>query len=403
MNNHNESTSLRPQEMVRQPIGYVDRYKVVKKLFGLFKKYMPSNSSGLEALSVQIEGFIAKSSVTSQSYRFNASIVLRDLLKSKCDLSKIKVSNKTLHGIVNEKFLSSSLVKQDILITKEEVVLKLNELLHDVTELEKNGYIIDHIAKHDSEISDFISCTRCNTKFSKKNIMESTVCKYHPLKRVFSKTGSNQYPCCGETTDSTSNLRLGCKQSTNHVYRGEGINELSRITKFVNTRNIDGHNNVLALDCEMAFTSLGYEMIRLTIVDFFSLQTLFDEIIQPIGDIIDLNTQFSGVHGIDRNTALTYQAAIGRVLCNQLINKNSILIGHGLENDLNVLRIVHHKVIDTAIIYSKGKFKPSLKNLVFEHIDRKIQTGEHDSSEDAIGSMDVIKKKLGIPLNKKNW
>lgn len=79
------------------------------------------------------------------------------------------------------------------------------------------------------------------------------------------------------------------------------------------------------------------------------------------------------------------------------------MIGHGLENDLNVMRIIHRSIIDTAILYSKGKYKVSLKNLAFEFLSRKIQSGEHDSSEDAIATMDVVKVKNGIPLDQKDW
>ncbi|CAI6635629.1 CIH_HP2_G0034780.mRNA.1.CDS.1 [Saccharomyces cerevisiae] len=43
------------------------------------------------------------------------------------------------------------------------------------------------------------------------------------------------------------------------------------------------------------------------------------------------------------------------------------------ENDLNVMRLFYNKVIDTAILYSKTKFKVSLKNLAFEVLSRKIQ------------------------------
>lgn len=90
-------------------------------------------------------------------------------------------------------------------------------------------------------------------------------------------------------------------------------------------------------------------------------------------------------------------------LSEKLINKNSILIGHGLENDLNVMRIFHNKVIDTAVLYSKTKFKVSLKNLAFEFLSRKIQNGEHDSSQDAIATMDVVKVKIGVSPSQKIW
>lgn len=78
-------------------------------------------------------------------------------------------------------------------------------------------------------------------------------------------------------------------------------------------------------------------------------------------------------------------------------------MGHGLENDLNVMRIIHDRIIDTAILYSTGRYKSSLKNLTFETLSEKIQTGEHDSSQDAIATMNVIKKKIGVSVHQTEW
>ena len=283
----------------------------------------------------------------------------------------------------------------------------LKSLILDVKALEKNGYIVEEMQNEvndDNNAQLYAPCLRCNTNFKKIDIMEKTLCRYHPSKRIYNRdTRSHQYPCCGETTNSVSFLRLGCKTFLHHVFRGESYNELCRISKFSSTEHIDGVENVLSLDCEMAFTSLGYEMIRLTIVDFFTGRTLFDHVIQPIGDIVDLNSDYSGVHEIDRTKCPTYQEALAIFLSENLINKNSILVGHGLENDLNVMRIFHDKVIDTAILYSKSKFKVSLKNLAFEVLSRKIQNGEHDSSQDAIATMDVVKVKIGISPRQTTW
>ncbi|CCE62255.1 hypothetical protein TPHA_0C00990 [Tetrapisispora phaffii CBS 4417] len=401
-----KSGGLRPLDMVNQPAMYTERYKMVKKLFSILKKVNPNTKQALEGLSVQLESLVAKLSRSGQSYRFNMSVLIRDLLKFKGDLLDIKIAGKLLYGEIDEKFLpKSKVVKEVINITKDEALKLLNSVLVPSEVLVKNNYIMDiYSDKKEFNVTGYIPCSRCNTKFQKKDIMRKTICKYHPLKKQRSdKDREEIYPCCGKSSSSTCELRLGCKTSDNHVFRYTNYNELSTITEFNHTKYVDGEKNVLALDCEMAFTSLGYEMIRLTIVDFFTSQILFDEIVQPIGDIIDLNTQFSGVHEIDRSKHLTYNEVISKVIIKELINKNSILIGHGLENDLNVLRIIHDNIIDTAILYSKGRYKTSLKNLSFEVLNRTIQTGEHDSSEDAIAAMDVLKKKLGIPIVKKNW
>lgn len=392
------SSTLRPIDLVTQPAPYPERYKILQKLVTLLQKVRPNAGNGTNKLAIGLEGRVAKTSSSSQSYRFNMSVLFRDLTKFKGDLSKIRIAQKPIVS-------ASKAVKGDL--SKAAVMEKLKALLHEVSVLEKNGYIMRSVPSDgvkDTLIGAHETCVRCNTKFERSNIMKKTLCRYHISKKQYDRTTKTyQYPCCGETTASTSFLRLGCKTHDHHVFKSETAEALSDISEFIKTSKVDGEENVLALDCEMGFTSLGYEMIRLTIVDFFTSKTLFDEIVQPLGDVVDLNTQFSGVSEINRKTSLSFNETMDRVVSPKLINANSILIGHGLENDLNVMRIVHQRIIDTAILYSKGRYKTSLKNLAFEFLSRKIQTGEHDSSEDAIATMDVVKIKNGIPIAQKEW
>lgn len=392
------SNSLRPMDLVSQPAPYQDRYKILQKLVAHLQKVRPHPSKSAHKLAIGLEGRVAKTSTSTQSYRFNMSVLFRDLTKHKGDLSKIRIAQKPI--VSAAKPLRAN-------VSKAAAMEKLRALLHDSSVLEKNGYKMNAVSSgiaQDSTLGPHETCVRCSTKFERSKIMEKSLCRYHDSKKQFDKaTRTYQYPCCGETTDSTSFRRLGCKTSNHHVFKSETVESLSEISEFIKTSKVQGQENVLALDCEMGFTSLGYEMIRLTIVDFFTSKTLFDEIIQPIGKIIDLNTQFSGVSKIDKQSSLSYHDAMDKVVSPTLINANSILIGHGLENDLNVMRIIHRRIIDTAILYSKGKYKTSLKNLAFEFLSRKIQTGEHDSSEDAIATMDVVKVKNGIPIDQKEW
>ncbi|QLG74527.1 hypothetical protein HG535_0G04100 [Zygotorulaspora mrakii] len=389
------SHPLRPIDLVRQPAPFQDRYKILQKLLAHLQKVKPNAAEKLNKLAVGLEARVAKSSSSPQSYRFNMSILMRDLTKYKGDLSQIRVGQKPI--VARDKTRPSN-------ITKLNAMEKLKAVIIDTEVLKKNGYIIGKETTEDPADLIYTTCIRCNTKFEKAKIMENAFCRYHISKKQFDKVSKTyQYPCCGETTVSTSFLRLGCQTQNHHVFRSETYEELSTISKFISTDNYSGEENVLALDCEMAFTSLGYEMIRLTIVDFFTSKTLFDEIIRPIGEVIDLNSQFSGVHEICESNSMSYHEAMRKVVSEKLINKNTILIGHGLENDLNVMRIVHKKIIDTAILYSKGRYKSSLKNFAFEFLSREIQNGEHDSSEDAIATMDVVKVRLGIPVEQTGW
>jgi hypothetical protein len=79
------------------------------------------------------------------------------------------------------------------------------------------------------------------------------------------------------------------------------------------------------------------------------------------------------------------------------------LIGHGLENDLNAIRVIHPTIIDTVLLYPHKAglpFRNSLKALMALHLNRQIQVvidGKmegHDSKEDANAAGDLVRYKL---------
>lgn len=398
-----KNVSLMPTELRNQPAQYNDRYKILYKLHEqLTKCRLKVDPERLKKMAIELELRVAKVSTSSQSYRFHMSILLRDLIKYKGDFKQIKIAGKSVSSNGNKSRLSHHVAE----ITKKDAAMKkLEEMVIDPKILLKHRYIMSRELPDDySGSSPYATCTRCGTKFEKKNILESTLCKYHPQKKIYNReTKTHVFPCCGESTSSTSFMRLGCEKANHHVFKEDTYQDLREISDFLKSSAIEGNWNVLALDCEMAFTSKGFEMVRLTIVDFFSSKTLFDEIVKPFGEILDLNTLFSGIHVEDMRKAISYEDVMDSILTKDLINKNSILIGHGLENDLNVMRIIHDRIIDTAILYSDGKYKTSLKNLTFETLSENIQTGEHDSSQDAIATMNVIKKKIGIAIDRVEW
>ncbi|KAI1701252.1 small RNA degrading nuclease 5 [Ditylenchus destructor] len=63
----------------------------------------------------------------------------------------------------------------------------------------------------------------------------------------------------------------------------------------------------------------------------------------------------------------------------QFVNSKTILIGHSLENDLRALRVVHEKVVDTALVWrhSRGSnVKWSLRDLAKTMLNKDIQQGD---------------------------
>ncbi|SCU86231.1 LANO_0C07184g1_1 [Lachancea nothofagi CBS 11611] len=389
---------VRPVDLKVQPVPYQVRYEVLQKIVKTLERF-ESASGDTGRRAVEMEASVARKSGSGQSYRFNASVLLRDLLKTKGKLPQESAAG----GRVKR-------VGTTIKLTRSDAMRLLEGAVVDEAILAENGY---NTGKLEREVEDlqlssaghkYTSCIRCNTKFDRLQIMSPATCRFHVQRKRYNRdTREGEYACCGETTSSTSFLALGCKTLPHHVFRSETFDAMSQISPFKSTADIQGDANVLALDCEMAFTSLGYELIRLTVVDFFTSKLVFDEIVRPFGEVIDLNSEFSGVHAIEDHKSITFAEMLTQVLSKSMINGNSILIGHGMENDLNVLRLIHRKVIDTAILYPRGKFKSSLKDLAFEVVSKRIQSGEHDSSEDAIATMCVLKAKLEIPLSQTIW
>lgn len=79
----------------------------------------------------------------------------------------------------------------------------------------------------------------------------------------------------------------------------------------------------------------------------------------------DYNTRFSGITEESYKGAILSLAKIRESL-NSLINTDTILIGHALDNDLKTLRIIHHKCVDTALLFphrAGPPYRRSLKDL----------------------------------------
>ena len=83
-----------------------------------------------------------------------------------------------------------------------------------------------------------------------------------------------------------------------------------------------------------------------------------------------------------------------------LLNPQTILIGHSLNADLAALKLTHPHIVDTTLIYPHPRglpLKSSLRWLAKKYLGREIQQSHgstgHDSVEDACATLDLVKQK----------
>lgn len=187
------------------------------------------------------------------------------------------------------------------------------------------------------------NCCRCGINFTPSkeySPVESPperVCRFH--KRRIKRVGrSKVYECCNSTVGSTE----GCEVRKWHVFEGYKRGDpFPRYPKLESTKS-DLIRKAVALDAEMFYTTGGYEVSRVTVVDFFTEETIIDVMVLPRHPIVlDYNTQFSGV------TAESYTSGELPVLefaelkekLAEIIGDSTILIGHSIDNDLQLLEV----------------------------------------------------------------
>ncbi|KAG1146498.1 hypothetical protein G6F37_004667 [Rhizopus arrhizus] len=160
---------------------------------------------------------------------------------------------------------------------------------------------------------------------------------------------------------------------------------------------------LVALDCEMCKTVNGYAITRVALIDQ-NHNVLLNELVKPTEEITDYVTHISGVSEEMLMEITTSLADIQKKLLG-FIDGDTIIVGHGLMNDLKCLKMKHPYIIDTSIIYHHKNgppYKPSLKDLATRYLKRSIQVERaegHDPCEDAIASLELLERKLRYGMN----
>lgn len=239
------------------------------------------------------------------------------------------------------------------------------------------------------------TCVRCHNVFFIKNGNEycasDDICVYHHGKLIKFR---GVYSCCGGSIYSP-----GCCQLDKHVWNGYVHGYNGPYDDYVETRPAGVPTiSVYALDCEMVYTAAGMEVARVTVVGIDG-RLVYDVHVRPENEVVDYNTRYSGITAEHLESATKTLKDVQNDLLS-FIFAETILIGHGLDNDLRVLKIVHYTVIDTSITfphYNGLPYKRSLKSLVSCFLRRDIQMDSengHDSMEDSKACIDLMLYRL---------
>ncbi|XP_060665044.1 hybrid signal transduction histidine kinase A isoform X2 [Drosophila nasuta] len=272
-----------------------------------------------------------------------------------------------------------------------------------------NELYCNYDAAPEEERSLAKQCVRCKQDFLVDELsgqyLTRDECSYHWGKYHRCYDGSawvSRWTCCSSSDESD----IGCTRHELHVWTGSVVGVNGPYRDFVHTRprangNANGNGQtqtraVYALDCEMSYTGRGLDVTKVSLVALNG-QLVYEHYVRPDADIVDYNTRYSGVTAKDlKSCGVKTLAEVQRDLL-ELIDADTILIGHGLDNDLRALRLVHNTLIDTSIAFPHSSgfpYRRALRHLTKTHLNREIQSGDgatgHSSFEDSRACMELM-------------
>ncbi|QDS72575.1 hypothetical protein FKW77_000900 [Venturia effusa] len=250
----------------------------------------------------------------------------------------------------------------------------LQSLVHDVGTLSKHGYTVKPLTALDFEgLKRCSGCRKPMKKFlrptqppahvsntsstpSIKDAEESKVpklrCMFHPGTPV-----DKLWTCCRRHVAAEP-----CAGRIDHVAaQYPGVDQLERSHQYHATPKADSRKNpniraAVAIDCEMGMSKAGdSELIRVTVVDYFTSTPLIDRLVWPDAELLHPNTKYSGVtwaqlHYARNTSSCLFGIANARKAVWNFVGPETIVVGHAASNDLRSLRWIHHAVVDSLVL-----------------------------------------------------
>lgn len=465
----NKTESLNPRLLKHSPASHELRMKLLKMLHAEYKRLntalQQDTSPHDRKLSLSDSNLIMRALDEEEKCAIEKPSIYANVMKNKImqhkrmglsqwrdERFKETSSNKTKR---NHDELDEQPVKLQTGLTAAQEVALLHDLLTPIDELGVHGYVPvvpleeDIIRARDGVVAamGWEKCERCAQRFqvfpgrrADGALTTGGPCRFHWGKTIFpartpgDKTSPpKRFSCCNQELGESS----GCITHPDHVFKASDPKRLASVLNFAKTpkNDVAPTDRAVCFDCEMGFTVYGLELIRLTATSWPTGELLIDVLVKPFGEILDLNSRFSGVLPEDlaqgeawsagddpkptkschdggsengevrvkRKLKVVASPKVARDILFSQISPNTPLIGHGLENDLNAMRIVHPTLVDTVLLFPHKAglpYRHGLKLLMDRHLHRKIQleTGPnmlgHDSAEDARAAGDLVRLRV---------
>jgi RNA exonuclease 1 len=463
--------ALNPRLLKSSPASYEIRFKLLKMLYQEFVRLNSEvkKSGGQDELKLVLsnQDLIYKALDDEEKTAIEKPTIYSNVIKNrimqykrmsviqwkeerKSDRAKREARQKR----AEEKALSGTPKKIQTGLTSSQEVQILRRLLTPIDGLSEHGYVprvpADEDVQRAKEGNDaaqgWEKCDRCDKRFQvfpgrreeDGALASGGECTYHygrayyPEKQPGDKSKTEKrYRCCGQAVGDS----IGCTTTKCHVFKAPSANRLAAVLNFAETptNTLPPSDRAVGFDCEMCYTVYGLELVRLTAVAWPTGEELLDVLVQPLGEILDLNSRYSGVWPEDmvnaepwtaqdstpkspkspkqkhsdetpkRKLKIVSSPEVARDLLFSLLTPDTPLIGHGLENDLNSVRVVHPTIVDTILLYPHKHGLPyryGLKHLMATLLSRQIQVETagkiqgHDSAEDARAAGDLVRLKV---------
>ena len=441
--------TLYPRKLAKEPATFVKRWQLLKMMReamgGLNEKVLKSAGPDLKALTLTSNQLNKLAMDEEEKIGLENRAVYDNIIKKRL----VALKKMSLDGWVDERRAAINVEKKETEenstppeakpvqtgLSENQEILVLHQMITPQDGLDNHGYVTRQHTESELDetraalhmANSWEQCDRCHTRFQvfpdrreeDGALTTGGPCRHHWGRKAYPKRikghveGPTTYGCCGRPIGSDP-----CSTAESHVFKVDDSKRLSTIMPFIETPPNDKVelNTAVCFDCEMGYTTMGMELLRITAISWPAHKSLLDILVRPLGQILDLNTRFSGVKPDQFFNAKPYDPEhpttdpkdlrivdspyIARDLFLSHIAPDTPVAGHALENDLNNIRVIHPNIVDTVLLYPHPRGLPirhGLRALADRYLNLKIQqagAAGHDSFEDARATGELVRFKI---------